>query len=324
MLDVAIGLILVFLLVSLICTALAEVIEGVLRQRAAHLQQGIRELLQDRDGIGLSKKFYEHPLIAGLYPGDYQQQKSRNLPSYIPSRLFALVMIDLIQTNDATVAHNTDEQENKKLQTQKETIESVINKLVKVTGADMNLTIAEIENWFNGSMDRIAGWYKRKVQKILIALGLVVAITMNIDTISVFKSLVNDADLRNSLVSAAQEYAKPTARDIDTSSQSAVKRLELNNKKLRELRLPIGWDWDKPAELDNDPKYVTNYHLAIPEGKRWIFKVLGWLMTALAVSLGSAFWFDVLNKVMVIRSTVKPHEKSVEEASEDRQVRKSR
>jgi hypothetical protein len=46
----------------------------------------------------------------------------------------------------------------------------------------------------------------------------------------------------------------------------------------------------------------------------------GWLLTALAATLGAPFWFDVLNRLMVIRSTVKPHEKSPEEASEDRQA----
>ena len=45
--------------------------------------------------------------------------------------------------------------------------------------------------------------------------------------------------------------------------------------------------------------------------------VLGWLVTALAVMLGAPFWFDVLNRIMVIRSTVKPHEKSPEEPSQD-------
>jgi hypothetical protein len=47
--------------------------------------------------------------------------------------------------------------------------------------------------------------------------------------------------------------------------------------------------------------------------------LLGWLLTAGAISLGAPFWFDLLNKFMVIRSTVKPHEKSLEEGSEDRQ-----
>jgi hypothetical protein len=42
---------------------------------------------------------------------------------------------------------------------------------------------------------------------------------------------------------------------------------------------------------------------------------VGWLITALAVSLGAPFWFDMLNKFIVVRSTVKPHEKSLEEKS---------
>lgn len=328
MLDVAIGLIVVFLLVSLICTALAEVIEGMLKQRSKNLLRGISELLQDPNANGLAKKFYEHPLIAGLYRDNFDKTKPTKLPSYIPGRIFALAMIDIVkpltpgEATDESTSHVSEEDKNS-IAAQKNNIETVIKNLVLVSGADMNKTVAEIENWFNGSMDRISGWYKRKVQRILIFLGLVVAVVMNVDTIAVFKSLTNDTDLRNSLVAAAQEYAKPQAATDSTGSQTTPnQRLEMNSKKLRELRLPIGWDWKKPDELQNDPKYVTNYTLAIPEGgSDYFFKILGWLLTALAVSLGSSFWFDALNKMMVIRSTVKPHEKSREEASEDRQLK---
>jgi len=44
-------------------------------------------------------------------------------------------------------------------------------------------------------------------------------------------------------------------------------------------------------------------------------KVVGIVFTALAVSQGAPFWFDVLNKFMVVRSTIKPREKSQEEPS---------
>jgi hypothetical protein len=40
----------------------------------------------------------------------------------------------------------------------------------------------------------------------------------------------------------------------------------------------------------------------------------GWVMTALAISFGAPFWFDTLNRFMVVRSTVKPQEKSKTEA----------
>src|SRR5205807_1668393 len=80
---------------------------------------------------------------------------------------------------------------------------------------------------------------------------------------------------------------------------------------LGKLNLPIGWTgWTPsfwpPPDLADFPK-------------QFVFPWLGWLLTAIAASLGAPFWFDILNKVMVIRSTVKPHEKSPEEASDDRQ-----
>lgn len=50
-----------------------------------------------------------------------------------------------------------------------------------------------------------------------------------------------------------------------------------------------------------------------------ITAICGWLITALAIMLGAPFWFDVMNRFMVVRSTVKPKEKSPDEASVDRQ-----
>jgi len=43
--------------------------------------------------------------------------------------------------------------------------------------------------------------------------------------------------------------------------------------------------------------------------------VVGWFLTACAISLGAPLWFDLLNKISVVRSTVKPQEKSPEEPS---------
>ncbi|HRI22224.1 MAG TPA: hypothetical protein PLA68_14780, partial [Panacibacter sp.] len=34
--------------------------------------------------------------------------------------------------------------------------------------------------------------------------------------------------------------------------------------------------------------------------------IFGWLITALALSLGAPFWFDLLNKLMKLRSSVAP------------------
>jgi hypothetical protein len=68
------------------------------------------------------------------------------------------------------------------------------------------------------------------------------------------------------------------------------------------LSLPVGWDRKDPRTVPAD-------------FWGWLRKVGGWLLTAFAVSLGAPFWFDLLSRFMVVRATVKPHEKSPEEAS---------
>ena len=82
-LEVGIGLVLLFLFVSLICTAVQEGIEALFKMRAKDLERGIGGMLSDKDGTSL-EAFYNHPLIFSLFGGDYKKA-GHNLPSYIPA-----------------------------------------------------------------------------------------------------------------------------------------------------------------------------------------------------------------------------------------------
>ena len=94
-LEIAIGLFFVYLLLSHLCSAIAEYIEAKFNNRAKYLRHGINLLLNDSDkgGIDLAKQLYEHGLVRPLY------RDANKLPSYIPSRTFALALWNL-----ATVA----------------------------------------------------------------------------------------------------------------------------------------------------------------------------------------------------------------------------
>src|SRR5512141_56871 len=98
-LDVAIGLALVFLVLSFMASAIREAIEALMKSRAAYLERAIRELVDDPDGTGMAKEFYEHPLIYSLYQGQFEYKKTRwsggGLPAYIPARTFAQTIVDL-------------------------------------------------------------------------------------------------------------------------------------------------------------------------------------------------------------------------------------
>jgi hypothetical protein len=380
MLNVAIGIIFVFLLLSLICTAISEMIEAWLKRRATDLERGITELLRgakNANGEYLVKKIYEHPLIAGLYRGDYIP-KGRKLPSYIPASNFTLALLDAVlpATNqnlsgsagggspEAPVSSdillsaeegklpNEDapamgsqavkpDQANRQinLKSIREAILKLppslpkdgILTLIDAAGGDINKLRQNVENWYNTAMDRVSGWYKRRIQKVLFLIGFLLAIAVNADTIAILKALTGDPVLQESMVVAATSYTSDTT---DTTTGTPKERVQKNIQKLNELRLPIGWDWGeqdnaKDSTVTNNlvqeikSFHMPNYYLAIPNTSwGWLLKVIGWLITGLAVSLGAPFWFDALNRVMVIRSTVKPHEKSPEEPSEDQKKKK--
>src|SRR5512139_1448785 len=92
-LEVTIGLIFIYLILSLICTAANELIEAGVKARASDLHRGIREMLNENEGKGLVEKLYNHPLIYSLFQEGYDPKKTKNLPSYIPSRNFSLALM---------------------------------------------------------------------------------------------------------------------------------------------------------------------------------------------------------------------------------------
>ena len=106
----------------------------------------------------------------------------------------------------------------------------------------------------------------------------------------------------------------------ETEAQAASKVNQVAAE-LRGYGFPMGWSWEGkwPTAV---PQCALHARAGQPceLGVRGLLAmVIGWFITAFAISLGAPFWFDILNKIMVIRSTVKPFEKSPPEGSEDRQ-----
>ena len=173
---------------------------------------------------------------------------------------------------------------------------------------DLNKAQATIEAWYDSSMDRVSGWYRRSTQWIIFWIGLAVAVGLNVNTITIADYLYRHDAVRASIVARAQTAVSDTTL-LNRSYQDVQTGLDT-------LGLPLGWSkgWGalrSERSAQQSGKFAIWNDLFAP--------ILGWLLTAFAATMGAPFWFDLLNKVMVIRSTVKPHEKSPEESSEDRQ-----
>lgn len=303
--DISVGLVFVYLLLSIICTAANEMIAALLSLRARTLAKGITNLFADRRIKGLDELFYDHPLIKSLYRGTRK-------PSYIPARTFALAFLDGI----APVKGDGDSVMGEiKAAVDGLPSDSELKRQLKIflqqAGDDFAKFQAGIETWFNDAMARVSGWYKREAQVITLILALVLAGITNADTFQIVKSLSIDSALRASVVTQAQEFAKhqsgltapkpedktePTARSATGegggSAPAAKQPVTMDSAKgtmtqalenLQQLGIPLGWQ------------------VAAKKGE-WVNKIIGLLLTTLAISLGAPFWFDLLNKISKIRS----------------------
>ena len=330
MLDVAIGIAFVYLLVSLLCSAIVEAAEAILKRRSRDLERGIYELVRDPQ---LVAKLYDHPLINGLFKGDYAPGM-RNLPSYIPSRSFALAIMDLLISPDAaqhagvagaapgaakqSVGINTAALIEKiKDDPAADQARHAVLTLVNAAAGDAQKARENIEFWFDMAMDRVSGWYKRRSQRALFVIGLLVAIGLNIDTVRILRDLMTNKSKREAVVAIATNYAKQPPPSGDVRSEFAPATKELGS-----LGLPLGWP---PCAKCDQAKWKVADRCWLDCWKRNLaaaggLTIFGWLLTAFAVCLGAPFWFDVLNKFIVVRSTVKPKEKSGTEAPKEPQA----
>jgi len=295
-LDVAIGVLLLYLLLALIVTTVQELIATWLRFRAKDLYDAIAGMLAGTNPDGslvhteILEALFRHPLIANLRE-KMPLSDRLHLPSYIPSQTFALALLDVLRRRQPVSAETSGlpllqgaRSAVAKLENHdglKQALELLLDNgelaaaRVEQEGA---AAVAAVESWFNDRMSRASGWYKRRAQTMALVLGVVIAVACNADTIHVARALWANGALRDSIVAQAQLVAAaPNPNGASLGSQLATQVAAL-----RAADFPLGWGMHDPFNA---------------------FTPLGWLLTGFAVSLGSGFWFDLLSKALQLRGT---------------------
>ncbi|MEI6444894.1 MAG: hypothetical protein WCO29_17620 [Nostocales cyanobacterium ELA583] len=164
----------------------------------------------------------------------------------------------------------------------------------KSTEEGIILLRKEIENSFDGSMERAGGVYKRNAKGVAILIGITLAIAANADTFHIINRLSKDSLLREIIIDRATQIAP------QPSNPSGIDKVD-PNEILKEVELPIGWTKANVEQQINGTKYRIN---GLP-----VFSVLsmiaGWLVSGFAIAMGAPFWFDLLGKVMNVRNAGK-------------------
>ncbi|MBN3950442.1 MAG: hypothetical protein HWQ38_29840 [Nostoc sp. NMS7] len=364
--DITVGLVFIYLILSLLASEIQELITTFLQWRAKHLKNSIELLLaggsetEESDitkARNLVHKLYNDPLINSLNQQTKEKiekqfrenTKSSNkkplgdkqsAPSYLPSETFAITLLDTLKIPQLInyVKHPSDEVQTnlhmilasykelqagindpnsesyKTIQTvygdidqefrdfvnqelPNDVPDSLINSLrvlaqrsrIKVGDLteEINQFKNEVETWFDRSMDRASGVYKRNAKGVAIIIGISIAILTNTDTFHLINRLSQDSVIRSAITQSASQRADYIN---DQEARSKIEKL------LGNASIPIGW---QNLNQQFEPNSGNVLLITIWQ----VFRLIcGWIVSGLAIAMGAPFWFDILNKFINVRN----------------------
>ncbi|MBW4692520.1 MAG: hypothetical protein KME27_12225 [Lyngbya sp. HA4199-MV5] len=200
---------------------------------------------------------------------------------------------------------------------------------IQQTSHDVNQFRVEVGAWFDRSMERASGVYKRNAKGVAILIGLLLASATNSDAFYIVNRLSNDDNLRKVITDKAAEVTP--ARDpsaLNSLDLDAVKRQ--TDAALKDLSLPVGWkpeNFIRQFECQPEAKTASNVEpvsdpscralsgepdalnpstvtqLILAKPIDFIKMLVGWIVSGLAIAMGAPFWFDLLGKIMNVRNS---------------------
>ncbi|HEY8005620.1 MAG TPA: hypothetical protein VIE66_02170 [Methylocella sp.] len=287
--DVAIGLVLSFLSVSLAASAMTEAISSWRQWREKTLANGVRALLNydEKDPKRqLALDLYKNALINPLASGVAETfEDLTHKPAYIDSRQFALAFYNTLggESPAAVIDKIQDNQ-----------LKAAMQALWAASSNDIDKFKNNIAVWFDNSMDRLSGWYKKQTQMVSFLVALAIAALFNV----------------NVLYESAQIWTHPAAvanlatlHFDEPSDASHPENYAIMASKLYKALEPaylVGWV-EGPS-----PKWNNR--------ESWLIAVSSWVIVACSALFGASFWFDILKNLIHLRGTgLKPERSGVDQ-----------
>lgn len=298
LIDVALGLALTFVVLSVLVSAVQEYIAGLLSSRATQLEKGIKCLLfgqtdpKSEEERKFINELFRHPLLFNLSQGE-------RLASYLPPGNFSKALIEVAGTRFREGGRTAEGVRDLASAVNSDSWRKLLAPLEAEAKGDIERLRREIEIQYGQMMDRVSGWYKRRAQWFMLLYGFLLAATLNVDAIELTTRLWRDPVIRASMVASATELSKSASAET-----GQIKKILDESKELQNL--PIGW----PTKWSNSEKPACSQPRSI------LFSLFGWLITALAASMGAPFWFDIIGKLVRLRSSGLAPERPPEPKSE--------
>jgi hypothetical protein len=327
-LNIALGLFFVYLLLSLLVSDLQELLSTLFwDSRAKYLYGSIRAILGEK----MAESLYNHPLIKSLKEHKIGQGDNFFGPSYIPNAIFSTALIDSILEQSLVDLNPVDLESEQFVESlESSPIQALLPpdqiKLFKVLAVRADLKQdefktylealeAEIMNWFSQTMERTSGVYKRQVKWKTLFLGFLLAVALNADTLNIASRLYKEPFLQIQLIQEVENFYKNQTFFLSDEASQQSEPPQENGAELEQdfsqfivdfASLPIGWTRENLNEQFDLKRWNSSISGEI-QGGLMSFEIaqtiLGWMITAIAISMGAPFWFDLLKKIINVRNT---------------------
>lgn len=305
-LNLVIGLVFIYFLLSLICVSLQELKANYLKERSENLRKWVFDTFNGKDkNEGLGARLWNNIIIDGM-------TQTGISASYIPKEVFVSAFLDEIYygTDDSKDESSTKEPYDfnsilKEIKKPEVGLPKSLQRVIKQIHAESHQNLEtfrmRLERWFERAMDRNAGTFKKNANRFTFYASIGVTLFLNVDTIKLAGYLYNNEIAAAKIADIAsanyQEIRKKsesdaTNNDVEKNSENIKTYVNLMNS----LDIPIGWNNANWEVFREKPRVVISSVLTT---------TTGWIITIFAVSLGAPFWFDTLNKLVNLRAAGK-------------------
>jgi hypothetical protein len=320
--DLLLGLVFIFFILSIISSAVVEIIMTKMGYRSKILTKWLlnifdKEILQpDGKKTKLGMAIADHCLTTALAtPGE--------ATSFMDAKNFVSALIEKITFDpnqpDKPPVKNLDELlkaiETSKALNGTSLLSTELRRTIIMLGNEAKLLAPDeiltpnrdlppnaknafqvfrekLEGWFDSSMDRIAGKLKKKYARpITFWVGLVVTVGLNADAVAISRYLYDHKEETKAFADGVERVATRVNAAKDTAAEARLQIAQEGLKEIAPAGLPLGWE----TELVQMKKDKGGWWSVVKRHG------LGWLATVMAIMLGAPFWFDLINKISNIR-----------------------
>lgn len=268
-LEIVLGLVLVYYVLSLLVSYITAEIARWSQIRAKNVEHVLLEQLKDPQ---MYEALMAHPLISNLKP--MQLDRASTTTSYgkiteIVPATFTTALLDMLGHG----AYGSDKLD--KIMSTVETFSDdyLKTELISMMGTasdDLQIARKNVEVWFEHARQKVSNLYEQHARRIAIICAVVVTVGIDVDSLSLADWLWNQPTVRAVAASKASDFVAQSP-NADVTSYIA---------QLDELQAPILWRTPLPNTVSG-----------------WLSRLVGWFITWVAVARGASFWYDVLRRV---------------------------